>query len=296
MCSLQHGKIFEQSVYACEKLPTKVFQWSAPSFPVYYYFGVLFQGFPKRHSRKKDCHCSQPRRSDKRKYRNWHKPKMQKYHDRNYEPFKKKHRYIFKKRRFPKKESVCYICKRKDHWANKCSNKQGKAQIKIAYIFSSSLNPADWDLTDSSDSGKEQFSVYSSESDSDDLHFKNLNIHTDSSSGEECSYLRNCFMFTLQGSITQQIQELKQQKSNLAPGMILVKNRLQSRIDELTKQLPTVQNIQISDDEEGTLPEEWIHHFLVKTSNNSEGDILLEIRRIENELHTKRLEMQYLAN
>jgi hypothetical protein len=29
------------------------------------------------------------------------------------------------------------------------------------------------------------------------LHFKNLNIHTDSSSGEECSYLRNCFMFTL---------------------------------------------------------------------------------------------------
>jgi len=78
--------------------------------------------------------------------------------------------------------------------------------------------------------------------------------------------------------------------------MILVKNRLQSRIDELTKQLPTVQNIQISDDEEGTLLEEWIHHFLVKTSNNSEGDIFLEIRRIENELHTKRLEMQYLAN
>jgi chromosome segregation ATPase len=107
-------------------------------------------------------------------------------------------------------------------------------------------------------------------------------------------------MFSSHGSIQKQIHDLQKKKSNLSPNTFLLKNRLQSKIDDLVRQLPPIQSIHITDEEDEIPHEEWSKpeyaSVLSRPTRQSEADILIEIRQVENDLHLKRSQMQSPTN
>jgi hypothetical protein len=66
-------------------------------------------------------------------------------------PKKKKHKYksykkimYLKKRQKPTKDSTCFNCKQKGHWAHQCPRKKNKP--KLSALFAEELDPKWWDL------------------------------------------------------------------------------------------------------------------------------------------------------
>jgi len=100
----------------------------------------------------------------------------------------------------PAKQSKCFICGQIGHWDNRCPNKGNKGiHKKIAKVFKSTYDPADWEIVSQIDSDFECVSVHSTDSDNSydiDEKFQNVSLSDNNSENIECTYLFNCFMFS----------------------------------------------------------------------------------------------------
>ena len=92
-------------------------------------------------AKEKDCNCDKPKNY---RGRNKYKTKFKKIPN-------KKRCFVFRKRDKPSRKSVCFICGKEGHYANKCTERKGKFQMKITNIFSTTYDPEDWDLISYSD-------------------------------------------------------------------------------------------------------------------------------------------------
>ena len=139
-------------------------------------------------------------------------------------------------------------------------------------------------MVSTSESEEECFSIHESQSDSDEESevekcFQNFLVTSLDRLESEHTFISECLMFSI-SSNKQMIEDLEEWKAKLALGFVIIKRRLQEKIDDLQKKLPATE-LKLGEEEE----ESWYEYFI---EYQGTPFVLRKITYMENKIKIKR--------